>query len=762
MNFKTPQAVESVVLQMTYAEWARATNRAAINQLFNGFPPYSAEEQIQNGISVNVNDLTATNIAMAARGQFSNALVTPDPIANVEIDYGPVWKRREWGSKITACWNKRMKGSLAWQEEEESTFANVVLHGIAPALWLDKELWVPKPKLVEDVLVPARTYRSLENLQMFAVREQYTGMQLRKMTQGPNRDAGWNMPLVNKMIRWVDQETHRLMGNNWPDTWKPEAWAERWKEDAGLFTGDDVPTVDVFHFYFWNDDKKVSGWNKRIILDTWGNPGLSAGTAPEGPGDKYGKDIGSGFLYDPGDRKYADELGHIAHWQFGDASAVAPFRYHSVRSLGFLLYAVCHLQNRLKCKFSEAAFESLMQYFRVTNPEDAERAVKVDLVNRGVIPEGVNFMPQNERWQTQEALAVGAMDMLRTDISQHSSSFTQSPDLGKEDPNETATAVMAKVNAASQLIGAMLNRAYNYQTFKLQEVARRFCIPNSKDKDVRAFRLEMLKSEVPEEALLIERWKVTPVRVIGNGNKMLQVAMTDKLMSQIDRFDPSSQQDILRQFAAVNSSDYDLANRLVPEVKEISPTVHLAQNDAGTLMQGLPVSMQKGINHQEYVETMLHSMASKVKQVETSGGVGTMQDVVGLSMMAQVIQQHIGIIAQNKGEKSRVKTYGDDLGKMMNLVKAMAQRQAEQQKQQQGNGADPKDAAKVQAMLIQAQTKSKIASESHAQRTAQKQIQFQQTMKQKAEQHKLDVAAKDLEVAGTIKRGRMKSLDNGE
>src|SRR5277367_5106139 len=253
MTFKSATAVETIVFQMVYAEWARAANRAAINQLFNGFPPYSPLEQEQNNISVNVNDLTATNIAMAARGQFSNAMVTPDPLVNIDIDYGPVWKRKEWAMKLTQEFIRIVKKSLPFQEEEESTFANVVLHGIAPSLWTDKEHWVPKAKMVEDVLLPGRTLRSLENLQMFAVREQYTGMQLRKMTQGKNVDKAWNRPMVEKLIEWVDVETHRLMGNYWPETWQPEQWQERFKEDSGLFTGDDVPTVDTFHFYFWND-----------------------------------------------------------------------------------------------------------------------------------------------------------------------------------------------------------------------------------------------------------------------------------------------------------------------------------------------------------------------------------------------------------------------------------------------------------------------------------------------------------------------------
>lgn len=761
MQFKTTTAVESVVFQMVYAEWARATNRAAINQLFNGLPPYSQREATQNNLEVNVNDLTATNIAMTARGQLTNALVTPNPLVDITIDHGPVWKRREWEMKVAKEFNKIIKNSLPWQEEEESTFANLVLHGIAPALWHSQERWVPKAKMVEDVLVPGRTNRSLDNLQMFAVRERYTGMELRKMTSGPDVDPAWNMPMVEGLIKWVDAETRRLMGNYWPETWQPESWQERFKEDGGFYTGDDVPTVDCFHFYFWNDTNGVQGWNKRIILDTWGNPGLSGGwNIQKRPRDKYSKGVKvdrNDFLYDPGDRKYANNHSEIMHWQFGDVSAVAPFRYHTTRGLGFMLYAVCHLLNRLKCRVSEAAFESLLQYFRVTNPDDQERAVKVDLINRGVIPDGINFMPQNERWQTNESMANAAMAMYQQTIQANSASYTQGSELGKENKEETATAVMARVNSVNQLISAMIGRTYNYQVFKLREIARRFCIRNSGDPDVMQFRNECLKSGVPAEALNFERWTVTPVRVIGGGNKLMQMAMADKLMATIyDKIDPTEQADLKRLYIAVNSGDYDLANRMVPEMPVISPTVNAAQNDAATLLLGMPVSPRKGINETEYIETMLHSMAAKVAQLEMAGAMATSQEIQGLAMMAQTIEGHIKVFAQDKKQKAQVKKYSDDLGKLMNLLKSYAQRLAEQNKSQ--NGMTPEAQAKVQTMLIQAQTKSKIQSESHAQRTAERKLAFEQKMRQDMVQHRADLVKKDLESASSIRRNGLKAF----
>ena len=85
--------------------------------------------------------------------------------------------------------------------------------------------------------------------------------------------------------------------------------------------------------------------------------------------------------------------------------------------------------------------------------------------------------------------------------------------------------------------------------------------------------------------------------------------------------------------------------------------------------------------------------------------------IQGLQNMANHIAQHIQIIAEDPNEKQRVKVYGDQMGKMMNLVKAMAQRLVEQMQQQaQSPQGDPQAAAKAEATVIQAQTKAKLTS----------------------------------------------------
>jgi len=759
MKFTTASAIEQVVWGMKLADVPRGTNRALINDLFNGFPPYTKQEEAENRIQTNVNFLESTKIAHDARRQFYNAFLKPGNFFVVRCDYGPTHKKDEWGRTITRELNRRLKRSLKFLEVLRSTFANVVLHGIGPAVWFDKGKWCPSAVGVEDVLIPSGTLLTMDNLEYFAVFKQMTPAELYKRTHRARVDPGWNMKLVNACIKWAESQLQQSI--SYAETYSPEKTAEKLKEDLGLYGSDMVQTVDCWEFYCWDDDRKRAGWTKRIILDTPSDTGTAQSVKD------FKNIVGSKgeFLYDSSRRMFADKLGQIVHFQFGDASAVAPFRYHSVRSLGFLNYSVCHLQNRLRCKFNDAVFEALMNYFRVNNPEDAERVLKIDLANFGIIPDGVEFVKAQERWKVDQGLVESAMLHNRQTISDNSAAYTQDYDFGREKTEETATATMAKVNASAALIGSMLTQAYNYATFQYNEIARRFCVPNSCDPDVVAFRTAVLKKGVPEEALNSESWTVEPERVLGAGNKTLEIAQADRLMAARNLYDPDAQRDILHIYTEATTDDPALSDRLVPiGRKPISNAVHDAQLATATLMMGLPVTLKRGMNHIDYVETLLANMALLIQKVESRGGMADQDEIAGLKNMASHIAEHVSIIAQDKSENSRVKAYMDDLGNMMNLVKGYEQRLAEamQQQQQQSGGVDPETQSKVQSQKIIAEAKAENLRTSHAQRTAQRQVQWELEQKRIQEEHNLamqrklkdtqvDTAAKDIVTASKIR-----------
>lgn len=754
MTFDDSRVLDSLCWQLRQADYPRALNRARINDLFNGLPPWTWQEAEENGIEVNINELSGPVAAHDARAQFYNGFLKPGYFFRATTDYGPKHKVADYSKISTLELSKIMKRSLKYTETFRAKIASSVLHGIAPAGWRDEHFWCPNPYGVEDVLPPGNTYLStICEIPFIAIYRSLTGPQLIKMTRGPRRDPAWNMKLVNACLEWIDENTINLMSNNWPEIWAPEKMAERVKSDGGFYAGDEVPHIDVWDFYFWNDDDKVSGWNRRMILDAWSQPAIDSSvnshtfSPPQRSrrqGKPYGKDFqkADGFLYNPGKRKWASALSEIATWQFADLSAVSPFRYWSVRSLGWLLYAICHVQNRLYCKFTEAQFEQLMMYFRVKNAEDAQRALKVDLVHRGFIDESVQFIPANERYQVRADLIQLGLSTNQNIIGRNSSSYTAQPGNTQDNRELTATQWMGEANKVTQLVSAALNQAYIYQNVEYREIFRRFCRKNSKDPEVRKYQANCLKKGVPPNVLFNpDCWELEPERVMGAGNKSLEMAVADRLMAAVNGFEPEPQRRIKRDWVLALTDDPGRAEALVPDQPKITDTIHDAQLAAGALMQGLPVAVKSGINHIEYIETLLTSMAVKIQQITKRDNMGTIEELLGLQNMSDSIQQHIAMLAQDRNEAQRVKVYGDQIGKLMNLVKGFAQRLQEKMAQEsQGNGGmDPETMAKVQS--IQALTEAKKANtrESHAERTAQRQLQFERQFMQEQKKAELEL-----------------------
>jgi hypothetical protein len=761
MEFDKSDAVDSVCQQMRMADWPRGQNRARINNLFNGFPPFNEAEAQANNINVNVNFLEGTVLSHDARAQFYGAFLKPGQFFTATTDMGRKDKRSTYSSIVTQEMNKIMKRSMVYFETFRSKFAMDVLHGIGPSAWRNADKWCPDAIAIEDVGIPGNTLLTMENMPFFYVYRSYTAPELMRLTQDRTKAkaAGWDLDMVDQCIAFVDRSAAALMGNNWPEVWSPEKTQERIKGDGGFYAGDQVPTIDCFDFYFYSDDGNEAGWRRRVILDAWSSP-----SSPDGrPTRNKDKDFSRGkFLFNPGKRKYADKVSELISFQFADLSSVAPFRYHSVRSLGFLVYAVCHLQNRIRCRFNESVFEALMNYYRVRSSDEAERALKLDLINRGFIDETIQFVPPNERWNVNAQLIELGMSNNKQIIDSNSSSYTQQQG-GSTGDRKTKFQVMAEVSQTTALVQSAFNQAYQYQESEYREILRRFCKENSTDPDVRKFRATVAQKGVPMDILNSENWDIQPTRVMGAGNQTMETAIAQQLLQMRNLYDPEPQREILREITFNVTGDADKAARWVPdEPLKVSDSVHDAQLSMGTLMQGLPVAVKTGMNHKEYIGVMLQSLNAMIQQTEQGGGMTTQEKIVGFGNVAQHVEQHIQLLSQDPEEKQFVTAANQQLAKMMNLVKAFAQRLQEQMKKQQAQqGGDPQVAAKTQSQIILAKAKAQNSRESHSQKTAQKQVSFDMEQQRKQKAFELEQALKTHTTKHEITRSNMKSMNEG-
>lgn len=781
MNYSAND-LEMQAFQLRQADWPRAIRRTRIQESVNGVPPFSEETAKSMRLPVNYSDLSHLRECHNARSQITSASTKSGVFFTARTDAGRKDRKDGYGRTVTKRMGKIMKGSLPYYETFRSKCGMTVLDGIAPCAFTDSDHWCPDAIAVCDVLMPGNTKLidiARGTVPIFPIYKSITAPELIRMAKGPNPDSAWNQPMVNACLKWIDEETIKLTANQWPDYLQPEKWEERIKSDGAIYSSDQVPVINCYDFYYYDDDKKRgTGWKRKMILDSW--------TMPDAQGmmTRRSEEVFKGknqFLYDSKDRIFADKLSEICTWQFADLSAVFPARYYSVRSLGYLLYSVCHYKNRLNCKFTAAMFEQLMVLMKVNSQDDVQRALSVNLVDYGFVDNSITFIPQAERYQVNAQLAQLGLSSMDNLISRNSSSFTGKIPSAQDNKVPTATQYMGEEAKITQLVGAALQQFSEYQKPECQEIFRRFTRKHSTDPEVRKFQSQCLKDGVPPEVLYnLASWDIEPERVVGQGNKTLEMMVADWLVNHIQMYDPDSQRRI-KQIATLSiTDDAALTDVLVPEQPKISDSIHDAQTCVGTLLIGQPMALRQNVNHGEYASALLDALEVEVSKINATGGVPeTQAQLIGLQNLSGVTIQgqpvpgngaaaHIGIFAQDKEVKAEAKVLNDRLGKLMNEVKAFQQRFQEKQQSKNGNGEqDAELQAKLQAIQITAQAKADVNAKSNAQRTAIRQVQderkmerdeqqFQQDMTHKEQEHRLDLTAEakkaQLEVAkaGTL------------
>lgn len=758
MIFDQYEEVENVCYDLKLADHDRGQVRAKLNSFFNGNPPFTQKQCDEQKLKVNFNDLTGTIQAHDARAQLYAAFTKPGDYFTASTDLGPTHKKQEWNVVVTQEVNRVLRRSLEYYETYRSMLALDVLHGIGPAAWDNANRWCPDPLGIEDVLVPAGTYLTLRNLDRFALYRSYSWPELVRLTRRADRDPGWDMDQVQAVREWFQSKAKDLLGEDYASTISPEKTEESFKEGAGWFLADRMPTLDVYDFYFWCDENDTEGWYRRIIVDSFHSPvSGERGASMSRKSDDLFKS--KKFLYSSRANKVAEKWSEIVSFQFADLSAVAPFRYHSVRSLGWLLYAPCMFQNILRCKFNTHVFENLMQYFRIKSYDDFQRALKVELIDKGFVDESVQFVPQQERWQINAQVVQAAFEQWDHLIRRSSASYTQPVPDDQDKTRKTAFQVQAEVNSTASLVAIAFEQAYRYQGQQYREIFRRFCNVDSTDPDVLRFRANCLRRGVPEKLLRSDAWDIEPERIMGSGNKSIEMGIANWLMQYRPMYDPEPQRDILRQATLMVTDDPAFTQRLVPESPvKVSDSVHDAELAAGSLWSGMQVQLKTGINHIEYVETMLRILSQQMQPIEMRGGMATVEEITGLRNIENHTRQHIEVIAQDPNEQQRVKEYMGDLTELSNIIKGYEQRLAEaMQKQQEdaqsGNGQlSPEEQAKIEATNAQTQAKIQQGRESHAAKTVQRQIAFEQKQRQDAERHRMDMATMDAQTAAQIQR----------
>lgn len=749
--FSTVSDALKIVVTMEDSGRLRSLDRAMIHAQMDGRAPYTPQEVKDNNIQFNVNKLGGYKIAMDARMQVDGALMSKDRFFTVQCVKGDKEKRDEWAQRFTENINEPMKKGRSGKKHLYLMMernASLTMDGIGVMVWMNNYNWMPRFIPLQDLLIPEDTGLDLsEGLGHFAFNVYFTPWQLNKLVSGDKVDKGWNVPFVRRIIASIPKVTNSIPGllDNWNN---PEKWEQATK-GRSTFMGSDVAGKVKITFIF-EQDEDTGKWFRKIIYRKTENVSL-----PDGSADGNTVSDGSEFMYNSKDVPFADYIEQIMTIQFGGGNVVAPLKFWNTRGLGTLLYAGIEAENRLFCQFLQALFMELTPLIRVTNPTQQDRPKILDIHAYGVVEDGISFVPQEERHTPDRALIESGTTQLRQLTRESSSSYTSDLDNGTQ-REQTLGEAQIKLQAANQMVSGMTANIYWQELYYYMEVLRRMLMKNPTDKEIIAFQTKCKANGIPDELMHDpSAWIPEVERVFGQGDQTLAIQEVTALMAIIGQLGPTAKLMVLRKYISTITRNPDLARQLVPDDPNKSSSGRQAAEDVfGTLMEGIKVSFREGIEQDDYIVAMAEMMAAKIQQVKDTDDVGTPRDVVGLQAVEADIMLHLEQLAQNPAMKPLVAAMTKEVGKMMNEVKAFAQRQ-QQKAQAEADEKNNDPQAQAQAEALAATTAAKVESQSAITHQKLKDSQakteaelaasaakHRQEMQQAAEAHIQDIASK--------------------
>lgn len=676
---------------MKQAELTRAPARALVDALFNGMPPWSDAEAEENHIHLNANFGEGSDLLLQGRQQLENAFLTTGNFFSVKLPDAPLSKREQYEGDITRLANRVFKKSLPYLQTQRQKLASIVLHGPGPQMWWDDEDPIPSFVAVPDLLIPTDTDITLSDCNYFAVRRRMKPGQLYRKTvaKGKNVDPGWKMDVVMGLLAEYKDFNQNAIQTD-PYT-QPEAWQEQYKQNLMYYEGDKAPNIWFWEFFWQEDDEASHSFQRGIVLDR---------DYVQGRGASFKKDADS-WVY-RSTRPFAEDISQILHVNFNDGNNVPPFMYHSCRGLGVRLYDAVQIKNRLMCQFLQKVFEDMMLLFKANDPSDKGKLDKIFLgMLYGVIPEGLEFVKRDERYQIDPNLVQGAMGELKQLMGEGAASYVEKVDTGDK-KERTAFEVNTLINQATKMTSSMLNLSYLQETFAYDESCRRLCKPNTHNFIAKKFQNDCRELKIPEKWLDHSRWVVEAERVMGGGNSQQGMAQAQALLNVRPLLNPRGQDVVMNRYVFQVTQDPALTAEIAPMsgANKVTSSEHDTEVVFGVLMEGRPIRPMPGLNPLEVLGTIVPLMEATTKNIDQTGGVGTPKDVMGLMNSENYAGYYLNILAQDKSNAQVVKQFKDRLGRVMNSVKAYSQRQQQAAQKQNGNGApggmDPVKAADLQ------------------------------------------------------------------
>jgi hypothetical protein len=603
------------------ADRSNAYNRARVNEMLDGFPPYDQAELDNLGQSqrTNMNMLEGASIIESALAPYNDLTSSVDYIAQVETLEGDAQVRVEWNQIISEEFDRLLRTWHRFEFNNQALAREFVVHGLGVIYFEDDWDWRWKVCGLSDFIIPRNTPANEDDVDYAIARRRYTTTQLYQFIKDPEfaEKNGWNVEETKKAIYWATSSR-----NSAPTAWEWEELEREMKQNDVYYGRVRAKEIWVLHFWVKEFDGTVSHF---MTLEN----GLNQ--------DFLFKRIGR--------FKSIKNCLHIFTYGIGNGY------YHSIRGLGYKIFPQIQVSNQLRCAIVDATFFSAGP---VVQPEDSTAVDELSFSYMGpftLVPPNIRFVDIKHQNIADQILPIVRDLSMQIEANTGTYQPRTGQDQVKGQKEKTRFQVQAELQKESTLSTSAMNLFYIPWDRVLAEVFRRVASPDLTQLDPGGreafqFRARCLNRGVPMRALQNIK-RIRAVRAVGYGSASARLLALDQIANVAPQFDEIGRRNAIRDRVAAYVG-YAQADRYVPAAPEAGRQPQ-DQKDAelenAVMMLGQPVPVNAKDLPRVHITvhfTGMHQLISGIKggQIPAMRGSGQLHTI--LDHTTQHVQQMVG------------------------------------------------------------------------------------------------------------------------
>lgn len=663
-RLKDVKSADAIYQSLKRADDKSAINRAKIQAIFDGAPPYDAAQLRATGQAqrTNLNLGEANRYLDVAASGYVDLINAVENLVDVtlETDAASEVEKPFYESVIAEEVTRTIRD---WPEFHGSYLRltnEFLIHGVSAAIFRDDKDFRFRVTGFQNFWIPRQTPASEDAIEVACFRDEQRLDELYRCIADED---------IAKKCGWNPAEVRRCMTNAAVNTASQSSF-QNWEQlqaelkNNDLYCGTRANNVAVIHTYVREFDGSVSHY-------------IHCELSPED------------FLYCAPSRFLSPEQTFLLFSNGVGTNGT----YHSVRGLGQKLFAHIQVSNRLR---SQAIDGAMLASTIMIQPESQRALDELSLSYYGaftVLSPNIKITEKVVPNLTQSVIPVIA------DLSnqmERNLDFFSSSGAAAGSPYRTKLQVEAELEAATRLTASNLNLFYNSWRRLMREITRRIVLGDRTEAAIKDFYKRCEERGVPASIIKkIDFAKTKAVKAVGAGNASARTAALNDLEGLMPFFSESGKKNLIFDRVAARAG-YDIARRYASPADEQQPSYDskMAKLENAILRLNQPAEVSDTDMH----ATHLREHAPEIQEILAGLEAGQLDGQAILPVLAVMHEhaaKHTEYLSGDPSAQSEAAGYRELVANseavLMNLYRQQQKmaREAEGQQLQEGQ-VDPK------------------------------------------------------------------------